>query len=64
MLCFFFFFSKTFIGNLTGKSSTRITNSCLKMKCHFRAVSTYVHCSYEDGTTTVSQMNSAPIKKN
>ncbi|XP_041256310.1 MARVEL domain-containing protein 3 isoform X3 [Onychostruthus taczanowskii] len=30
---------KTFIGNLTGKSSTRITNSCLKMKCHFRAVS-------------------------
>lgn len=34
------FFRKTFIGNLTDKSSTRITSSCLKMKFHFRAVST------------------------
>lgn len=36
----FFFFLEKLTGNLTGKSSTRITNSCLKIKCHFTAVST------------------------
>lgn len=56
------FFRKTSYRKFTGKNSTRITNSCLKMKCHFRAASTMC-IAHEDGTTPVSQISSAHIKK-